>query len=456
MIQFIKEMNNELRKLSNIKKEVIFEDLFILSPIVLIPVLKSLSVYYGQSMKSELIYAYFNSSVGDMIFILCLLVMVFAYYISESFTDSHMRNSLTSSHKLELYLMKKKTVKQVLKFLTPKQGSHKARLIKQRMMFSGTIEKIEYHILRKLIISLLVGAVMSIYLLSSHINLIKDTKESLSIGLENEYVYDVLVEMKGGMTDDQIKETIDEDLMLIDLVIRHELSLIELERYLVSEGIKDVISESYRAMRVMAKIKQLEIIRKNILDKIVILIICLFLAYKYEDFRIYYLSKIKREVFLNDETMSFATIISVLTSQKNSNAEKVLTWMLEISNLFSVPIAEALNNLRNDSVSEALTHLKYQVDYKPFTKLIDGLLLTDGELSLKDAFKSLSSKKDIEAQKREDNTHFIIEIRTTVIHQLGALSPGITALFYFLIPVVLGITDNLLRSKVLYENMNIF
>ena len=452
----LREMRNEYRKTYNIKQNAHYEKVFIILPIFIYKPLKLYSLNIGSSLRDTAIASYFDSYWGTMAFIIMISSVVGSYLIYESFIRSDMEKGGRNNKKYEVKLMKNKKVVKFLEKRIPGKGSDKYKRIRQKMLFSGKLEKIEYHYLRKYIHLIIVCTLVSTYILGGHVLTLKKMENSLSYGLEDENMYKNVLIMQGGISSKEEKRIIDQDRVLMQLVNDNSFSEDQLKNYIISNQIKGFLSSKHMAMRVMAKVEIEDKISKDIYFKfIMILLICL-VAYNFENFRITFLAKAKEGIYIEDEIMEFQTVILVLMNNKRASVSDCIDNMLEHAVIFYVPLEEARDNMRSKSVAEALMILRNDVDNDKFHDIVDGLILADRDISLYDAFESLREKKEDSQILRRDNTERIIYIRSTVVNQLGRFCPSVTVFFYLGLPIVIAVTSALLQVYTSYQYTNLF
>lgn len=141
-----------------------------------------------------------------------------------------------------------------------------------------------------------------------------------------------------------------------------------------------------------------------------------------------------RKADMDNEVFQFYTIILLLMHHERASTEMILEWMERFSDVFKNPIKKCQNNLQNGTI-EALEQLKEDAKYKPFTKIIDNLIMSE-RIRLKEAFESLESEREFFEEERKEFNKRIVNERVSLGELLGFAPMYFTTTVYFVLPLV--------------------
>lgn len=154
---------------------------------------------------------------------------------------------------------------------------------------------------------------------------------------------------------------------------------------------------------------------------------------------------------MEDEVMSFQTIIMMLMKIERVDVEMILEWLERYADIFKEPIGKCLNNYESGAW-EALEEMKEEVTFESFIRIIESLQTSVEKVPIIEAFEELDSDRDYYKDKRKEANERFIEKRGRIGRVIGFAPMVITFVGYLIVPLVfIGLTsmtssfDNLSR-----------
>ena len=144
---------------------------------------------------------------------------------------------------------------------------------------------------------------------------------------------------------------------------------------------------------------------------------------------------------MEDEVMSFQTIIMMLMKIERIDVEMILEWLERYANIFKEPIGKCLNNYESGAW-EALEEMKQEVTYQPFIRLIESMQTSVEKVPIREAFEELDSDRDYYQEKRKESNDRFVKKRGMIGKAIGFAPMIITFVGFLIVPLVfIGMTS---------------
>ena len=144
---------------------------------------------------------------------------------------------------------------------------------------------------------------------------------------------------------------------------------------------------------------------------------------------------------MEDEVMSFQTIILMLMKIERVDVEMILEWLERYSDIFKEQIGKCLNNYESGAW-EALEDMKEEVTYEPFIRIIESLQSSVERVPIKEAFEELDSDRQYYRDKRKETNDRLVDQRGRIGRIIGFAPMVVTFVGYLIIPLVfIGMTS---------------
>lgn len=148
-----------------------------------------------------------------------------------------------------------------------------------------------------------------------------------------------------------------------------------------------------------------------------------------------------RQMEMEDEVMSFQTIIMMLMRIERVDVEMILEWLERYADIFKEPISRCLNNYESGAW-ESLEEMKEDVTYQPFIRIIESLQTSVERVPIIEAFEELDSDRDYYKDKRKETNERLISKKGLIGKVIGFAPMIVTFVGYLIIPLVfIGMTS---------------
>ena len=148
-----------------------------------------------------------------------------------------------------------------------------------------------------------------------------------------------------------------------------------------------------------------------------------------------------RRMLMEDEVMSFQTIILMLMKIERVDVEMILEWLERYADIFKEQINRCLNNYESGAW-EALEEMKEEVTYEPFIRIIESLQSSVERVPIKEAFEELDSDRQYYRDKRKETNERLVNQKGRIGKVIGFAPMVITFVGYLIVPLVfIGLTS---------------
>ena len=148
--------------------------------------------------------------------------------------------------------------------------------------------------------------------------------------------------------------------------------------------------------------------------------------------------KVKKSVIESrreEEVMQFQNLMLVLMHMDGITVLEILEWMERFSFCFKEDIAECRVNLSRGE-KEALTIMKNQTTYAPFSDFVDNLISVD-KVGVADAFDEIKTDREYYKEKRKNDSERNIMEKSAKARLLSYLPLGATLVLYLIAPLLM-------------------
>lgn len=148
-----------------------------------------------------------------------------------------------------------------------------------------------------------------------------------------------------------------------------------------------------------------------------------------------------RKMDMEDEVMSFQTIIMMLMKIERVDVEMILEWLGRYASIFKDPIEKCLNNYESGAY-EALEEMKDDVTYEPFIRIIESLQTSVEKVPIRSAFEELDSDREYYQDKRKEANERQISRKARIGTIIGFGPMVVAFVGYLIVPLVfIGMTS---------------
>ena len=139
---------------------------------------------------------------------------------------------------------------------------------------------------------------------------------------------------------------------------------------------------------------------------------------------------------MEDEVMSYQTIIMMLMKLERVDVEMILEWLERYADIFKEPISKCLNNYESGAW-ESLEQMKKDVTYEPFIRIIESLQTSVEKVPIREAFEELDSDREYYQDKRKETNERLIS-RKAMLGKAFGFTPMVVAFVgYLIVPLVI-------------------
>jgi hypothetical protein len=146
-----------------------------------------------------------------------------------------------------------------------------------------------------------------------------------------------------------------------------------------------------------------------------------------------------RQMEMENEVMSFQTIILMLMKIERVNVEMILEWLERYANIFKEPISRCVNNFESGAW-EALEELKNELSFEQLIQLVEGLQSSVESIPIREAFDELDTERSYYQEKRKESNDRLISRKSMIGKGFGFAPMIILFVGYLIIPLcVIGL-----------------
>ena len=435
-----------LRNLENITQEMqleilkrdklnyVFQSLSVIAivPIVLLEPLKNWAVDNFSFTKE-----FYKGNMGTIMQIAIMVATFVCYILIRKLKDNgSTRLVQNNQNPWQEKLYKRKIVKKFIDMVMPKPGTKEYRKDERLLKDAGSRLKIRWVYINKVlacILTFIVSMVVFILIHQIQINFVY-TEPTTTYNLigemsEKEEKKAMQVTQRQNKIIDQFRRKQDTTINQIKTAMKR------------SKDYKDIKDDDIEteANQILEKLK---IVNDEYLKWFEVLLRLAFAVVGYLGPTLLIKFQIKvRQMEMEDEVMSFQTIIMMLMKIERVDVEMILEWLERYADIFKEPIGKCLNNYESGAW-ESLEEMKDEVSYEPFIRIIESLQTSVEKVPIREAFEELDSDRDYYKEKRKETNERLIAKRGRIGRTIGFAPMIITFVGYLIIPLVyIGLTS---------------
>ena len=140
-----------------------------------------------------------------------------------------------------------------------------------------------------------------------------------------------------------------------------------------------------------------------------------------------------------DEVMGCYTVVILLINHSSSNVYMILNWLASFANVFKTRLQQCIDNLSEKEIRS----LEEGVNYKPFSRLIECILMAYNGTDLQSAFAGIEQRHLFQEESRRMINQQAIKRRVSYSQLLSWGALGCTFMLYIVAPMVLAIIEML-------------
>lgn len=434
---YLKNLNNivqemQLEILKRDKLDYVFQSLSMIAavPVLFLDPLKNWAVSQFNFTSS-----FYNGTLGFLTQMGIVILTIVCYIMVRSLKDNGSTKTVQNTENpWQKKLYDKKIVKKFIDYIMPKDGTKEYKQVVTLMKDNASKLKMEWLYINR-VATAIVSFIVAIFIIfMSHqyaVNYIytEPTTEFNLLGNLSEREEATAMEKteKDNVFLDKFKKKI--------TVTKEELSkaISESKEY---EGVSDKELETITE-RIW---KKLQVVRSQYLKWFEMLIACVISALGYfAPIWLLMFKKTMRQMEMENEVMSYQTIILMLMKIERVNVEMILEWIERYSDIFREPISRCVNNFESGPW-EALEELKNELTFAQLIRLVEGLQSAVESIPIREAFDELDTERAYHQEKRKESNERMISKKSLIGKVIG-FTPMVTLFVgYLIIPLcVIGL-----------------
>lgn len=448
MLAIQREVHADLTKLQTIKAETLGEQIFIILGVVIIPVatwyMNTFFVFEG----FESIGRFLSSSFGYAIKIICAVFALLCFYIYNRISKSNTAFEQYHEIKWAEYVIKKANwLKNLIDKLAPKEGTERRRKLETNITLSEGYVGVRPLYLKKIITAVVVTSVVAIFLSFDTYTMYMGISGDIYRGVDRSLMDTVLA--LEDYPDTYTERSLSNDMLVVDI-------LRDTEDYYFSlptkddklEYIMEVIDDGgldygaypeVAAQRIYEKFIQLDRLDAGLI--VLIVVLTFFASYMLPNMTMRLNLALNHGAIIYDEVMGCYTVVILLINHSSSNIYMILNWLTSFANVFKTRLQQCVDNL---SEKEILA-LEEGINYKPFSRLIECILLAYRGTDLESAFAGIEQRHLFQEESRKMINQQAIKRRVSYSQALSWGALGCTFMLYIMAPMILAIIDMLMQ-----------
>ena len=427
-----KEMQLEILKRDKLDYTFRSLSFIAIAPTVLLEPLKTWAVGNFSFTKS-----FYNGNKGMLLQVVIMVLTMICYILIRKLKDNGSTKQVQNGQNpWQEKLYKTKFIKKIIDLLMPKRNTKEYRKLERLLKDAGSKQKIRWIYVNKVLIC--IGAFISTIVLFISLHNI----QIRLIYNEPTVSYNLIGELSTKDEKKAMEKTKRQNIIIDKLRGKQNISNLDIEKamrntkeYKNLED-KDITSEAKDIK------EKLDIVNKEYLKwfEVLIAMSIAYIAYLGPVLLLKFQVKM-RQMEMEDEVMSYHTIIMMLMRIERVDVEMILEWLERYSDIFKEQIGKCLNNYESGAW-EALEEMKTEVSYQPFIRLIESLQSSVEKVSIRAAFEELDSDRDYYQDKRKETNERLISKRGLIGKAIGFAPMVVTFIGYLIIPLVfIGMTS---------------
>ncbi len=436
---YLKNLNNivqemQLEILKRDKLDYVFQSLSMIAaiPILFLDVMKNWAISQFAFTKQ-----FYNGTAGFLAQMAIVIVTIICYIFVRTLKDNGSVNTAKNmENPWQKRLYEKKLVKKFIDYIMPKDGTKEYRKVVALLKDNASKLKMEWLYINR------VACVIIAFILSMFIILVSHRYAINYVYTEPTSDYNLLGNMSEREEMTAMEKTKKDNVFLDKFRTNFSITQDELKKDIAkSKEYGDATDKELDTItqRIWDK---LQIVQSEYLKWFELLISCAVGAIGYYGpiFLLQFQKKM-RQMEMENEVMSFQTIILMLMKIERVNVEMILEWLERYANIFKEPISRCVNNFESGAW-EALEELKNELSFQQLIRLVEGLQSAVESIPIREAFDELDTERSYHQEKRKESNERLISRKSMIGKVLGFAPMVILFVGYLIIPLcVIGLTS---------------
>ena len=424
----------QLEILKRDKLNYVFQSLsFIaIAPTILLEPIRKWAISNFSFTKS-----FYDGKQGMYVQILIMVVTFICYILIRKLKDNgSTKITENNQNPWEEKLYKKKPIKRMVDLVMPIEGTKEFRKIQKQIKDAGSKKKIRWLYIDKIVVAIIafvvsIGVFWGIHKLEINYIYTEPTVD-----------YNLIGQLSGKDEQKAIEKTKRQNVILNKFRGKSKTTQQEIQKEMKRtkeyRDFKDTDMEK-ESKQIYDKLQKLN---AEYLKWFEVLLAILFAAIAYASPSWLLIFQIKlRRMLMEDEVMSFQTIILMLMKIERVDVEMILEWLERYADIFKEQINRCLNNYESGAW-EALEEMKDEVTYEPFIRIIESLQSSVERVPIKEAFEELDSDRQYYRDKRKETNERLVNEKGRIGKVIGFAPMVITFVGYLIVPLVfIGLTS---------------
>lgn len=424
----------QLEILKRDKLNYVFQSLsFIaIAPTILLEPIRKWAISNFSFTKS-----FYDGKQGMYVQILIMVVTFICYILIRKLKDNgSTKITQNNQNPWEEKLYKKKPIKHIIDLIMPIEGTKEYRKVQKQIKDAGSKKKIRWLYIDKLAVCIItfiasIGVFWGIHRLEINYVYTEPTVD-----------YNLIGQLSGKDEQKAIEKTKRQNIILDKFRGKSKTTQQEIQK----EMRKTKEYKDFNDADIEKESKQiydkLQKLNAEYLKWFEVLLAILFAAIAYASPSWLLVFQIKlRRMLMEDEVMSFQTIILMLMKIERVDVEMILEWLERYADIFKEQINRCLNNYESGAW-EALEEMKEEVTYEPFIRIIESLQSSVERVPIKEAFEELDSDRQYYRDKRKETNERLVNEKGRIGKVIGFAPMIITFVGYLIVPLVfIGLTS---------------
>ena len=424
----------QLEILKRDKLNYVFQSLSVIAiaPTILLEPIRKWAISNFSFTKS-----FYDGKQGMYVQILIMVVTFICYILIRKLKDNgSTKITENNQNPWEEKLYKKKPIKRMVDLVMPIEGTKEFRKVQKQIKDAGSKKKIRWLYIDKLVACILtfvasIGVFWGIHKLEINYIYTEPTVD-----------YNLIGQLSGKDEQKAIEKTKRQNVILNKFRGKNKTTQQEIQKEMKKtkeyRDFKDTDIEK-ESKQIYDKLQR---INAEYLKWFEVLLAILFAAIAYASPSWLLVFQIKlRRMLMEDEVMSFQTIILMLMKIERVDVEMILEWLERYADIFKEQINRCLNNYESGAW-EALEEMKDEVTYEPFIRIIESLQSSVERVPIKEAFEELDSDRQYYRDKRKETNERLVNEKGRIGKVIGFAPMIITFVGYLIVPLVfIGLTS---------------
>ena len=424
----------QLEILKRDKLNYVFQSLsFIaIAPTILLEPIRKWAISNFSFTKS-----FYDGKQGMYVQILIMVVTFICYILIRKLKDNgSTKITENNQNPWEEKLYKKKPIKRMVDLVMPIEGTKEFRKIQKQIKDAGSKKKIRWLYIDKIVVAIIafvvsIGVFWGIHKLEINYIYTEPTVD-----------YNLIGQLSGKDELKAIEKTKRQNVILNKFRGKRKTTQKEIQKEMKrTKEYKDFNDTDIEkeSKQIYDKLQKLN---AEYLKWFEVLLAILFAAIAYASPSWLLVFQIKlRRMLMEDEVMSFQTIILMLMKIERVDVEMILEWLERYADIFKEQINRCLNNYESGAW-EALEEMKEEVTYEPFIRIIESLQSSVERVPIKEAFEELDSDRQYYRDKRKETNERLVNEKGRIGKVIGFAPMVITFVGYLIVPLVfIGLTS---------------